>query len=96
MGDFDNEKKDGQSRPDYYQPNQKAGGTYYNPPQNEQAQDSNTTYHYSYANNNQQAGSNYYEPPQNDNNSQSGNSPKPPKKNKAGKIVAIILVICAL
>lgn len=95
MSDFDNEKKDGQARPDYYQPNQNASGTYYNPPQNEQSQDSNTTYHYSYANNNQQAGSNYYEPPQNDNNSQNGNSPKPPKKNKAGKIVAIILVICA-
>ena len=60
MSDFDSEKKDGQARPDYYQPNQNAGGTYYNPPQNEQAQDSNTTYHYSYANNNQQAGSNYY------------------------------------
>ena len=95
MSDFDSEKKDGQARPDYYQPNQNAGGTYYNPPQNEQAQDSNTTYHYSYANNNQQAGSNYYKPPQNDNNSQNENSPKPPKKNKAGKIVAIILVICA-
>ena len=95
MSDFDSEKKDGQARPDYYQPNQNAGGTYYNPPQNEQAQDSNTTYHYSYANNNQQAGSNYYKPPQNDNNSQNGNSPKPPKKNKAGKIVAIILAICA-
>ena len=51
MSDFDSEKKDGQARPDYYQPNQNAGGTYYNPPQNEQAQDSNTTYHYSYANN---------------------------------------------
>ena len=47
MSDFDSEKKDGQARPDYYQPNQNAGGTYYNPPQNEQAQDSNTTYHYS-------------------------------------------------
>ena len=36
MSDFDSEKKDGQARPDYYQPNQNAGGTYYNPPQNEQ------------------------------------------------------------
>ena len=43
MSDFDNEKTGGQERPDYYQPNQNAGGTYYNPPQNEQAQDSNTT-----------------------------------------------------
>lgn len=35
MSDFDSEKKDGQARPDYYQPNQNAGGTYYNPPQND-------------------------------------------------------------
>ena len=42
MSDFDSEKKDGQARPDYYQPNQNAGGTYYNPPQNDQAHDSKT------------------------------------------------------
>ena len=110
MSDFDNEKTGGQERPDYYQPNQNEGQTYYTPPQNEQA-DNNTTYHYSYAGKAQEnqesysntsnyssGNGNYYQPPQNDNNqnAENGNSPKPPKKKPgAGKIVAIILVICA-
>ena len=110
MSDFDNEKTGGQERPDYYQPNQNEGQTYYTPPQNEQA-DNNTTYHYSYAGKAQEnqesysnasnyssGNGNYYQPPQNDNkqNAENGNSPKPPKKKpSAGKIVAIILVICA-
>ena len=105
MSDFDEEKKNQQARPDYYQPNQ--GGTYYNPPQNDNA-DNNSTYHYSYVNNNQQNSSNsgnYYQPPKSDNSnaqtehnsepSNNNNSPRPPKKGKAGKVVAIILVICA-
>ncbi len=105
MSDFDEEKKNEQARPDYYQPNQ--GGTYYNPPQNDNT-DNNSTYHYSYVNNNQQNSSNsgnYYQPPKNENTntqaeynsepSNNDNSPKPPKKGKAGKVVAIILVICA-
>ena len=37
MSDFDNEKTGGQERPDYYQPNQNEGQTYYTPPQNTQA-----------------------------------------------------------
>ena len=105
MSDFDEEKKNEQARPDYYQPNQ--GGTYYNPAQNDNA-DNNSTYHYSYVNNNQQNSSNsgnYYQPPKSDNSnaqteynsepSNNNNSPKPPKKGNAGKVVAIILVICA-
>ena len=32
MSDFDNEKTGGQERPDYYQPNQNEGQTYYTPP----------------------------------------------------------------
>ena len=31
MSDFDNEKNGGQERPDYYQPNQNEGQTYYTP-----------------------------------------------------------------
>ena len=105
MSDFDEEKKNEQARPDYYQPNQ--SGTYYNPAQNDNA-DNNSTYHYSYVNNNQQNSSNsgnYYQPPKSDNSnaqteynsepSNNNNSPKPPKKGSAGKVVAIILVICA-
>lgn len=108
MSDFDNEKNDGQARPDYYQPNQNGGQTYYNPPQNEQ-NNNNTTYHYSYANNSQSndanysngnaGNNNYYQPPKNDDRKPegNGNSPKQPKKKLgAGKIVAIILVICAV
>ncbi len=101
MSDFDDEKKNEQARPDYYQPNQ--GSTYYNPPQGEN--NDNGSYHYSYVNNNQTGSSNsgnYYQPPKNNNantsaqsSGQSNNSPKPPKKGKAGKIVAIVLVICA-
>ena len=99
MSDFDNEKNGGQERPDYYQPNQNEGQTYYTPPKNEQA-DNNTTYHYSYAGKAQEnqesysntsnyssGNGNYYQPPQNDN--------KQNAENGAGKIVAIILVICA-
>ncbi len=105
MSDFDEEKKNEQARPDYYQPNQ--GSTYYNPQQN--GDNNNGSYHYSYVNNNQQSNAqntsnntNYYQPPtggnstaQNNEPAGDNNSPKPPKKGKAGKIVAIVLVICA-
>ncbi len=101
MNEFDNNSfnsDNNQKRPDYYQPQQGSSdntafnGTYYTPPKSENAE--NGSYHYSYSDNRQSAygSQGYYS---SDDNQPSGDN-EPPKKNKTGKIIAIIVCACVL
>ncbi len=86
MSEFDEEKnKEGQARPDYYQPTGNSNGTYYTPPEKKEPEQSdNGTYHYSYVSNDggsQNSGQSYntsnennYYNPNNQNNYYSGDN----------------------
>ena len=79
------------NRNDENQQGYQYGGTYYTPPH--APQDDTTGYNYSYNQGNQ------YNQPQNDYTYQQGtgsDNGKPPKKSKAGIVIAVVLAVCII